>query len=63
MMSMNSALTPKVNSIHIHTYLGRCGWKGVSIAFPIRSLDRTDETGLNTGSVRKPNLPQCRNDY
>ena len=22
-------------------YGGRCGWKGISIAFPIRSLDRT----------------------
>ena len=40
-----------VNSIHVYTCFGRCGFQP-----HLRDC-------INTGSVRKPNLPQCINYY
>ena len=63
-----------VNSIHIYTYFGRCDQLrsndrlGSAIEIPIAKaigifFQPHLRDWINTGSVRKPNLPQCINNY
>ena len=63
-----------VNSIHIYTCFGRCGKLrsndrlGSAIEIPIAKtigifFQPHLRDWINTGSVRKPNLPQCITNY